>query len=205
MVSPLRTEGFLMDAWPTPPSAKELAPGLNWRRLREICTWLLAVWPGSLFGDYDFVLATKMRRCEPFRWERKAWQSDKGAARPHVVARSAATWRSGRHSFLPRSEATFSSFMASTASGHGRLSRISDFVLRILTHIKGTSSTSSFHNARFESESGGSILASTQTRALLASWVIALHENMDICRRVNDPLHFSKVSTPYDVGIGGET
>ena len=29
MVSPLRTEGFLMDAWPTPPFAKELAPGLD--------------------------------------------------------------------------------------------------------------------------------------------------------------------------------
>ena len=60
MVSPLRTEGFLMDAWPTPPFAKELAPGLNWRRLREICTWLLAVWPGSLFGDYDFVLVSDL-------------------------------------------------------------------------------------------------------------------------------------------------
>ena len=61
------------------------------------------------------------RHCEPNRWERKAWQSDKGAARPHVVARSAATWRSGRHSLLPSSEATFSLFMASAASGHGRL------------------------------------------------------------------------------------
>ena len=71
------------------PFSKELTPGLNSRRLRGICTRLLAVSPGSLFGDYDFVLATKIAlicRCEES---------------PRPLAEGM-TWQSverGRHSF----------------------------------------------------------------------------------------------------------